>query len=80
MCGRGGFNRGCGGRGSRGGGSNAGGRGHGDLSYKAQNKFPPCQLCGRTNHLVFKCYKRFDTLILRSWEKRTTSTQQTPIV
>jgi hypothetical protein len=38
-------------------GSNNGGRG--DFSNKERNKFPPCQLCGKT-HLVFKCYKRFD--------------------
>jgi hypothetical protein len=28
-------------------------------SFKEKNKFPPCQLCGRTNHSVFKCYKCF---------------------
>jgi hypothetical protein len=59
MRGHGGFTRGCGGHGPRG-CSNSGGRGHGDSSYKARNKFPPCQLCGRTNHPVFKCYKQFD--------------------
>jgi hypothetical protein len=36
------------------------GHGHGDFPNKARNKFPPCQLCGKTNHLVFKCYKSFD--------------------
>jgi hypothetical protein len=50
---RGGFTRGHG-------GSIAGGRGHGNSSYKPRNKFPLCQLCGKTNHSVFKCYKRFD--------------------
>jgi hypothetical protein len=25
-----------------------------------RNKFHPCQLCGRTNHPMFKCYKKFD--------------------
>jgi hypothetical protein len=60
-CGRGGFTRGCGGRGpSSCGGSTSGGRGCGDLSYNPRNKFPPCQICGKTNHSVFKCYKRFD--------------------
>jgi hypothetical protein len=60
-CGRGGYYRGCGGHniGPRG-GSNDGGRGHGDFSNKSQDRFPLCQLCGRTNHAVFKCYKRFD--------------------
>jgi hypothetical protein len=38
-------------------GGNLGGCGRGD---KPQNKFPPCQLCSRTNHPIFKCYKRFD--------------------
>jgi hypothetical protein len=57
--GRGTFSRGRGGRNPQGGGNN-GGRGHGDFSNKARNKFPPCQLCNKTNHLVFKCYKRFD--------------------
>jgi hypothetical protein len=56
---RGGFTRGREGRGSQG-SFNNGGRGRGDSSNKARNRFPPCQLCGRTNHLVFKCYKRFD--------------------
>jgi hypothetical protein len=42
------------------GGGNSGGYGHGDFSNKPRNEFPPCQLCGKTNHLVFKCYKRFD--------------------
>jgi uncharacterized membrane protein YgcG len=56
--GRGGFSRGRGGRNSRG-SFGAGGRGHGDPS-KPRNKFPPCQLCGKTNHPVFKCFKRFD--------------------
>jgi hypothetical protein len=60
MHGRGGFTRGHGGCGSRGGGSNTSGHGRGDSSYKVQTKFPPCQICGRTNHAVFKCYKRFD--------------------
>jgi hypothetical protein len=58
-CGGGTFSRGRGGRNPRGGGNN-GGRGHGDFSNKARNKFPPCQLCSKTSHLVFKCYKRFD--------------------
>jgi hypothetical protein len=56
---RGGFSRGCGGHGTRG-GDNAGGCGCGDTTYKSKNKFPLCQLCGRTNHAVFKCYKQFD--------------------
>ena len=56
--GRGGFSRGRGGRNSRG-SFGAGGRGRGDSS-KPGNKFPPCQLCGKTNHPVFKCFKRFD--------------------
>jgi hypothetical protein len=30
------------------------------FSNKSRNWFPPCQLCERTNHLVFKCYRRFD--------------------
>jgi hypothetical protein len=64
MRGRGGFTRGRGGRGPRGCGSNSGGRGRGDSSYKARNKFPPCQLCGRTNHAVFKCYKWFDLMFM----------------
>jgi hypothetical protein len=29
-------------------------------SLQAKEQVPPCQLCGRTNHPVFKCYKRFD--------------------
>jgi hypothetical protein len=53
---RGGFSRGRGSRGS----SKGGGRGRGDPSNKQKNRFPPCQLCGRTNHPIFKCYKRFD--------------------
>jgi hypothetical protein len=57
--GRGGFSRGRGGRGLRG-SFTSGGRGRGDQSYKPKNKFPLCQLCGRTNHPVFKYYKRFD--------------------
>jgi hypothetical protein len=59
--GRGGYSRGWGGcsTGMRG-GSNVSGRGLGDFSNKSRNRFPPCQLCGRTNHPVFKCYKRFD--------------------
>jgi hypothetical protein len=52
------FSRGRGGHNSRGG--TIGGRGQGDQFTKTKNRFPPCQLCGRTNHLVFKCYKRFD--------------------
>jgi uncharacterized membrane protein YgcG len=56
--GRGGFSRGCGGRGR--GGASSGGRGRGYSFYKPKNKFPPFQLCGRTNHAMFKCYKRFD--------------------
>jgi hypothetical protein len=50
--GRGGFTRGRGGR-----GGNSGDCGRGD---KPRNKFPPCQLYGRTNHPVFKSYKWFD--------------------
>jgi hypothetical protein len=59
--GRGGFFRGRGGRAPspRGGGFN-GGRGCGDLFDKPKNKFPPCELCGKTNHLIFKCFKRLD--------------------
>jgi hypothetical protein len=30
------------------------------LFSKSKNRLPPCQLCGWTNHPVFKCYKRFD--------------------
>jgi hypothetical protein len=45
--GRGGFMRGQGGRNSRG-GSNLGGRGRGDSFNKSKNRFPPCQLCDRT--------------------------------
>jgi hypothetical protein len=56
--GLGGFSRGRGDHNSRGG--NACGRGQGDLFTKSKNRFPPCQLCGRTNQLMFKCYKRFD--------------------
>jgi hypothetical protein len=56
--GRGGFPRGHGGRGR--GGGNSGGHGRGDQFNKTKKKFPPCQLCERTNHAVFKCYKRFD--------------------
>jgi hypothetical protein len=55
--GRGGFFRG---RGTSRGGNNFGGRGRGDFFNRPKNKFPPCQLCGKTNHPVFKCYKRFD--------------------
>jgi hypothetical protein len=40
--------------------NNSSGRGRGDSFNKCKNQFPPCQLCGRTNHPVFKCYKRFD--------------------
>jgi hypothetical protein len=59
--GRGGFFRGRGGRGSGPrGGNNGGARGRGDFSNKSRDRIPPCQLCGRTNHPVFKCYKRFD--------------------
>jgi uncharacterized membrane protein YgcG len=58
--GRGGFSRGQGGHGGPArGGSGSGGRGRGD-PYKPRNRSPPCQLCGKTNHIVFKCYKRFD--------------------
>jgi hypothetical protein len=59
MCSRGGFTRGRGGRGPHG-GSNEGGRGRGDASYKTWNNVPPYQLCGRSDHPVFKCYKRSD--------------------
>jgi hypothetical protein len=56
--GRGGLSRG---RGSRGrGGGFPSGHGRGDPFNKSKNKFLPCQLCGRTNHAVFKCYKCFD--------------------
>jgi hypothetical protein len=58
--GRAGFFRGRGGRGTSRGGNNFGGRGRGDFFNRPKNKFPPCQLCGKTNHPVFKCYKRFD--------------------
>jgi hypothetical protein len=38
-----------------------GGRGRGDpFSSKPKNRFPLCQLCDKANHLIFKCYKRFD--------------------
>jgi hypothetical protein len=69
MRGHGGFTRGRGGRGPRGG---AGGCGCGDSSYKARNKFPSCQLCGRTNHAMFKCYKRFDHTFMG--EEKSTNT------
>jgi hypothetical protein len=60
-CGRGGFTRGRGGHGpSPCGGSASGVRGPGDSPYKPRNKFPPCQICGKTNHFVLKCYKQFD--------------------
>jgi hypothetical protein len=59
--GRGGFTRGHGDRGPGGHGGNAsGGHDHGDSSYKPRNKYSPCQMCGKTNHSVFKCYKWFD--------------------
>jgi hypothetical protein len=65
--GRGGFQRGRSGRGFPGHPSSPGcqssggrGRGSGDSSNKPQNKFPPCQICGKQNHSVFKCFKRFD--------------------
>jgi hypothetical protein len=34
------------------------GRGHGggDYNNKLHNRFPPCQICGKTNHSVFKCF------------------------
>jgi hypothetical protein len=35
-------------------------RGRGDPSSKRKNQFLPCQLCGMTNHPVFKCYKYID--------------------
>jgi hypothetical protein len=59
--GRGGPSRGRGGHstGTRG-GSNGGGRGRGYFFNKSWNRFTLCQLCGRTNHAVFQCYKRFD--------------------
>jgi hypothetical protein len=58
---QGGFTRGRGGHGpGPHGGSMTGGHGHGDSSYKPRNKFPPCQIYGKTNHLVFKCFNRFD--------------------
>jgi hypothetical protein len=37
-----------------------GGCGHGEFNNMSSNQFPLCELCGRTNHPVFKCYKRFD--------------------
>jgi hypothetical protein len=59
--------RGCGGhfkrRGSCGasrGGGNYSGHGRSDSFSKPKNKFPPCQLCSKTNHPVFKCYKHLD--------------------
>jgi hypothetical protein len=59
--GRGGFTRGHGGRGlGPPGGHTTGGHGRGDPSYKPRNKFPPCQICGKSNHSAFKCFKRFD--------------------
>jgi hypothetical protein len=54
--GQGTFYRGRGGRGP----GCGGGHGRGDCSNKPRKNFPPCQLCGRTNHPMFKCYKRFD--------------------
>jgi hypothetical protein len=57
--GRGGLSRGRGGRG-RAGGNYFDDRGRGYSFNKPKNKFPPCQLCGKTNHVVFKCYKLFD--------------------
>jgi hypothetical protein len=59
--GRGGFTRGRGGRGPGArGGNMSGGRGRGDSPYKPRNKFPPCQICGKTKQSVFKCFKCFD--------------------
>jgi hypothetical protein len=57
--GRGGFSRGRRDHGI-GGGNYFGSRGRGDPFNKPKNKFPSCQLCGKTNHAVFKCYKHFD--------------------
>jgi hypothetical protein len=59
MYGHGGFTRGHGGSNSRGGG-NISDRGRGDYVNKPRNHFSPCQLSGRTNHPIFKCYTRFD--------------------
>jgi hypothetical protein len=63
--GRGGPFRGRGSRGASRGGGSFGGRGKGDSFSKPKNKFPPCQLCGKTNHPMFKCYKRFDPNYIR---------------
>jgi hypothetical protein len=71
-CGRGGFSRGRSGRNSRG-SLGAGGRGRGD-PYKLRNKFPPCQLCGKTNHPVFKCFKRFDPSYMGDERSANTAT------
>jgi hypothetical protein len=59
--GRGNFFKGRGGRAPspKGGGFN-GGCGRGDFFGKPKNTFPPCQLCEKTNHPIFKCFKRFD--------------------
>jgi hypothetical protein len=54
-CGHGTYFRGRCGRNS----NSRGGRGRGEFNNRSKNRFPPCQLCGRTNHPVFKCYKRF---------------------
>jgi hypothetical protein len=64
--GQGVFFRGRGGRAPspRGGGFN-GGCGRGDFFGKPKNKFPPCQLCGKTNHPIFQCFKRFDPNYMR---------------
>jgi hypothetical protein len=70
--GRGGPFRGRGGCGTSRGGSNFGGRGRGD-SFKTKNKFPLCQLCGRTNYPVFKCYKRFDPNYMREEKSANTA-------
>jgi hypothetical protein len=75
--GRGGFMRGRGGHNSRG-GSNSGGRGRGDSFNKSKNRFPPCQLCGRTNHPIFKCYKRFDPTYMG--EEKTQQIPHNPMV
>jgi hypothetical protein len=50
-----------------------GGQGICDSSNKRKNRFPPCQLCGRINHPVFKFYKRFDPAYMGE-EKSTNST------
>jgi hypothetical protein len=57
MCSRGCPFRGHGGHGF---GPRDGNNGGGHGRSGAGNKFPPCQLCGRTNNPIFKFSKRFD--------------------